>query len=98
MLQITYGGRVTDSWDQRCLRTILKVFFSGQILQQGYTFSPSGLQCSGLAKIRSCTVCACVHGLFMEAMRWDDDCMVLADSRPGEMNPVRHNYTGSDIR
>ena len=39
-----------------------------------------------------------IHGLFMEAMRWDDDDMVLADSRPGEMNPVRHNYTGSDIR
>ena len=30
-----------------------------------------------------------VHGLFMEAMRWDDDDMVLSDSRPGEMNPVR---------
>ena len=29
-----------------------------------------------------------VHGLFMEAMRWDDDIMAVVDSRPGEMNPV----------
>lgn len=29
-----------------------------------------------------------VHGLFMEAMRWDDDNMTVLDSLPGEMNPV----------
>jgi dynein heavy chain len=29
-----------------------------------------------------------VHGLFMDACRWDDDEMQLADSRPGEMNPM----------
>ena len=32
-----------------------------------------------------------IHGLFMEAMRWDDESMMIADSLPGEMNPVR-NY------
>ena len=41
-LQITYGGRVTDSWDQRCLRTILKRFFSPPTVESGYTYSPSG--------------------------------------------------------
>uniref|UniRef100_A0A3Q3F9T0 Uncharacterized protein n=1 Tax=Labrus bergylta TaxID=56723 RepID=A0A3Q3F9T0_9LABR len=41
--EITYGGRVTDAWDQRCLRTILKGFFSPQTLMPGYTFSPSGI-------------------------------------------------------
>ena len=25
----------------------------------------------------------------MEAMRWDFDSMIIADSLPGEMNPVR---------
>jgi len=30
-----------------------------------------------------------VHGLFMEAMRWDVDNMNITDSLPGEMNPVR---------
>lgn len=29
-----------------------------------------------------------VHGLFMEAMRWDDGSMSVVDSNPGEMNPV----------
>ncbi|XP_013769554.1 dynein heavy chain 6, axonemal [Pundamilia nyererei] len=41
--EITYGGRVTDAWDQRCLRTILKGFFSPETLQPGYTYSPSGV-------------------------------------------------------
>lgn len=29
-----------------------------------------------------------VHGLFMEAMRWDDKNMTISNSLPGEMNPV----------
>uniref|UniRef100_A0A6Q2Z4C9 Dynein, axonemal, heavy chain 6 n=1 Tax=Esox lucius TaxID=8010 RepID=A0A6Q2Z4C9_ESOLU len=41
--EITYGGRVTDAWDQRCLRTILKGFFSPVTLEPGYAFSPSGV-------------------------------------------------------
>ncbi|XP_067839723.1 dynein axonemal heavy chain 6 [Heptranchias perlo] len=41
--EITYGGRVTDAWDQRCLRTILKRFFSPGILANGYKYSSSGI-------------------------------------------------------
>ncbi|XP_068444624.1 dynein axonemal heavy chain 6 isoform X2 [Clinocottus analis] len=41
--EITYGGRVTDAWDQRCLRTILKGFFSPQTLEPGYAYSASGI-------------------------------------------------------
>uniref|UniRef100_A0A3B4H632 Dynein heavy chain C-terminal domain-containing protein n=1 Tax=Pundamilia nyererei TaxID=303518 RepID=A0A3B4H632_9CICH len=41
--EITYGGRVTDAWGQRYLRTILKGFFSSETLQPGYTYSPSGV-------------------------------------------------------
>ena len=33
-----------------------------------------------------------IHGLFMEAMRWDMEKMTIVDSLPGEMNPVRHCY------
>uniref|UniRef100_A0A8C2B7Q0 Dynein, axonemal, heavy chain 6 n=1 Tax=Cyprinus carpio TaxID=7962 RepID=A0A8C2B7Q0_CYPCA len=40
--EITYGGRVTDAWDQRCLRTILKSFFSPATLEDSYTYSKSG--------------------------------------------------------
>ena len=34
---------MTDAWDQRCLRTVLKRFFAPEILEQGYKFSPSGM-------------------------------------------------------
>lgn len=40
--EITYGGRVTDTWDQRCLRTVLKRFFSPETLQEDYKYSESG--------------------------------------------------------
>ena len=33
-----------------------------------------------------------VHGLFMEAMRWDDENMCIAESLPGKMNAVRSLY------
>ncbi|XP_071360020.1 dynein axonemal heavy chain 6 [Trachinotus anak] len=41
--EITYGGRVTDAWDQRCLKTILKGFFSPKTLEHGYIYSSSGI-------------------------------------------------------
>ena len=34
---------MTDAWDQRCLRTILKTFFSPHTLDEGYKYSPSGI-------------------------------------------------------
>ncbi len=41
--EITYGGRVTDFFDQRCLRTVLKKFFSPETLDDDYKFSESGI-------------------------------------------------------
>ncbi|XP_076248728.1 dynein heavy chain at 16F [Calliopsis andreniformis] len=40
--EITYGGRVTDSWDLRCMKTILDIFFSSKTLAADYAYSPSG--------------------------------------------------------
>ena len=39
-----------------------------------------------------------VHGLFMEAMKWDDDEMVIVDSLHGEMNPVRYSVLKHSCR
>lgn len=39
--EITYGGRVTDYWDLRCLKTILKIFFSPETLAPQYVYSKS---------------------------------------------------------
>ncbi|XP_052028538.1 LOW QUALITY PROTEIN: dynein axonemal heavy chain 6 [Apodemus sylvaticus] len=47
--EITYGGRVTDTWDQRCLRTVLKRFFSPETLDDDYTYSDSGIYFAPLA-------------------------------------------------
>ena len=33
---------MTDPWDQRCLRTVLKRFFSPVILEPDYKYSSSG--------------------------------------------------------
>lgn len=41
--EITYGGRVTDEWDQRCLKAILKSFSSQRILLPDYSYSESGI-------------------------------------------------------
>ncbi|XP_077994098.1 dynein axonemal heavy chain 6-like [Glandiceps talaboti] len=41
--EITYGGRVTDIWDQRCLRTVLQRFFAPHTMQEGYKYSDSGI-------------------------------------------------------
>ena len=34
---------MTDSWDQRCLRTILKRFFAPHTLEEDYKYSNSGI-------------------------------------------------------
>ncbi|KAF6103026.1 dynein axonemal heavy chain 6 [Phyllostomus discolor] len=47
--EITYGGRVTDNWDQRCLRTVLKRFFSPETLEENYKYSESGIYFAPLA-------------------------------------------------
>uniref|UniRef100_A0A8C5NZ98 Dynein, axonemal, heavy chain 6 n=1 Tax=Jaculus jaculus TaxID=51337 RepID=A0A8C5NZ98_JACJA len=47
--EITYGGRVTDTWDQRCLRTVLKRFFSPETLQPHYKYSESGIYFAPMA-------------------------------------------------
>lgn len=45
---VTWGGRVTDYWDQRCLRTILQTFSSAPAVEPGYKYSPSGVyRCPG---------------------------------------------------
>lgn len=41
--EITYGGRVTDYWDLRCLKTILKIFFSPTTLKTDHIYSSSGI-------------------------------------------------------
>ncbi|KAI8818687.1 dynein heavy chain and region D6 of dynein motor-domain-containing protein [Fimicolochytrium jonesii] len=41
--EITFGGRVTDDWDRRTLRSILARFYTPQILDDSYKFSPSGI-------------------------------------------------------
>ncbi|KAJ3083598.1 Dynein heavy chain 6, axonemal, partial [Rhizoclosmatium hyalinum] len=41
--EITFGGRVTDDWDRRTLNSILSKFYTPNILDDSYVFSPSGI-------------------------------------------------------
>ena len=41
--EIMYGGKVTDGNDRRCLMSILQAFINPAILEEGYSFSSSGI-------------------------------------------------------
>ena len=41
--EINYGGRVTDPIDRRALHSILRRFFTPEILKEAYAFSESGI-------------------------------------------------------
>lgn len=70
---ITYGGRVTDDWDRRCLHSLLSRFYSPAALEPGYVYSPDGVQAifhqlclhSGYphlpAVVEYCIYCRCTH-------------------------------------
>jgi dynein heavy chain len=40
---INYGGRVTDDWDRVCLISILKKYYTADILDDSYQLSSSGI-------------------------------------------------------
>uniref|UniRef100_A0A667I5T2 Dynein axonemal heavy chain 14 n=1 Tax=Lynx canadensis TaxID=61383 RepID=A0A667I5T2_LYNCA len=37
--EVTYGGRVTDTWDRRCLNTLLHKFCNPEVLKDDFSFS-----------------------------------------------------------
>ncbi|XP_071789676.1 dynein axonemal heavy chain 6-like isoform X2 [Asterias amurensis] len=39
--EVAYGGRVTDSWDRRCLISILNSFYCPEALEPSYSYSPN---------------------------------------------------------
>lgn len=37
--EVTYGGRVTDEWDKRCLKALFYKFCNPEILNDNFSFS-----------------------------------------------------------
>ena len=46
---INYGGRVTDDKDLRTIDVILLTYYNDKIMNDGYSFSSSGLYVSKLS-------------------------------------------------
>ena len=44
--EVTYGGRVTDDWDMRCLHALMRKFYTPDALEEGYAYTQD--------KVRSC--------------------------------------------
>ena len=42
--EVTYGGRVTDPWDRRCLTAVLQHCYSPLVLQEGHGLCPASVQ------------------------------------------------------
>jgi dynein heavy chain len=41
--EITFGGRVTDDWDRRALKCILRKYYCHEIFENNYLLSPNGI-------------------------------------------------------
>ncbi|XP_074663059.1 dynein axonemal heavy chain 6-like [Tubulanus polymorphus] len=41
--EVTYGGRVTDDWDRRCLHSLLNRFYCDDALKSDYRYSPDAV-------------------------------------------------------
>ncbi|KAH9496161.1 Dynein heavy chain 6, axonemal [Bulinus truncatus] len=43
--EVTYGGRVTDDWDRRCLISLLSKFYNQSLFQPGYSYDTANMYC-----------------------------------------------------
>ncbi len=53
--EVTFGGRVTDDWDRRCLHRLLQKFYHPRALNAKYKYSPDGVNTCVLLLINKAT-------------------------------------------
>lgn len=76
--EINYGGRVTDDKDRRLINTLITNFCGPPVLEEGFTFSPSGTY-----KIPGCETVAQVGSAVEDSfVKWmsvllDDTCLEI---------------------
>ena len=44
--EVTYGGRVTDDWDMRCMHSLMRKFYTPDAMEEGYHYTAD--------KVRAC--------------------------------------------
>lgn len=37
--EVTYGGRVTDDWDMRCMHSLMRKFYTPDAMEEGYYYT-----------------------------------------------------------
>ena len=62
--EITYGGRVTDIWDKRCLMNIVEKFCSPDSLEDGFSYTGRQVNLSCLELSQDVKAFSMNHKLF----------------------------------
>nr|XP_045000110.1 dynein axonemal heavy chain 14 [Jaculus jaculus] len=70
--EVTYGGRVTDEWDKRCLNTLLYKFCNPEVLKDDFSFSGDEM-CQPVPS--SASIKDCIH--IIQSLPDDDSPEVL---------------------
>ncbi|EDO42194.1 predicted protein [Nematostella vectensis] len=60
---IAYGGRVTDQWDQRCLKSLLTRFYNPSVLNDDYAFTEDLVYRPPPPNISLSVCCTYIEGL-----------------------------------
>ncbi|XP_076986007.1 dynein axonemal heavy chain 14, partial [Tamandua tetradactyla] len=85
--RVIYGGRVTDSWDRQCLKTLLYRFFNPEVLKVNFSFSSDEI-CQPV--LESASIKDCIY--IIQSLP-DDDSPEILGIHPGATKRYRETQS-----